>query len=122
MARLEAVAVNSWARRLRAGTANLVMALVVLAVLVGVNVLASRTTLAWDLTQRRLNTLAPQSVLAAKRLTSDLQVIGLFRPGSFSHQTEVEALVRLYQAESPRVKYRSANVDTDLADVNLYKV
>jgi ABC-type uncharacterized transport system involved in gliding motility auxiliary subunit len=95
---------------------------VVLAALVGVNVLASRTNVAWDLTRGGLNTLAPQSVLAAKRLTADLQVIGLFRPGSLSHQTESEALIRLYQAESSRVKYRSANVDTDVADVNRYKV
>ncbi len=113
---------NRWARRMKAGSTSLLLTVVVLAALVGVNVLASRSTVALDLTHGGLNTLAPQSVLAAKRLTADLQVVGLFRPGSPSHQTEFEALIRLYQAESSRVKYRSANVDTDLADVNLYKV
>jgi ABC-type uncharacterized transport system involved in gliding motility auxiliary subunit len=95
------------------------LALVFLAAL---NVLASRGTLSWDLTHSGLNTLAPQSVLAAKRLTSDLAVIGLFHTAPGNGQTQAEALVALYQAQSPRIVYRSASFDIDVADVRKYSV
>ena len=102
--------------------AGALLTLLVLAVLVGANIVASRSTQAWDLTQRGNNTLAPQSVLAARSLTSDVQVIGLFRQGVDNGQTETEALVALYAAQSPHVVYRSANPDTDSADVKRYAI
>jgi ABC-type uncharacterized transport system involved in gliding motility auxiliary subunit len=94
----------------------------VLIALVALNVLASRGSQTWDLTRAGLNTLAPQSVLAAKRLDSDLQVIGLFRSGTGGSQTQAEALVALYQAQSPRIEYRGASYDTDVADIRKYAV
>src|SRR5207249_9410253 len=51
-----------------------------------------------------------------------LQVIGLFRPTQPGDQAEAEALIALYTQQSPHVHYRSANVDTDVADVKLYSV
>ena len=83
-------------RRTRAGTTSVAITLAVVAVLIGLNVLASRATQAFDLTRSGLNTLAPQSVLAAKRLDADLQVIGLFSPTTGDTQTQAEALIGLY--------------------------
>jgi ABC-type uncharacterized transport system involved in gliding motility auxiliary subunit len=114
------MAMNRWARRARAGSLSLVMTLSVLAVLVAANVLASKSNSALDLTHGKLNTLAPQSILAAQRLTSDLQVVGLFRTEAGNGELEAEALVSLYQAQSSHVKYRRENVDTDNADVKKY--
>jgi ABC-type uncharacterized transport system involved in gliding motility auxiliary subunit len=99
-----------------------VVSIVVLAVLVAANVLASRSTLVWDLTRSRINTLAPQSVLAAERLGTDMLVIGLFRAGPGNGQAEAESLVGLYQAQSPRIVYRSESFDGDVADVRTYSV
>jgi len=113
---------NRWARRARAGSLSLVITVVVLAALVAANVLASKSTSALDLTHGRLNTLAPQSILAAQRLTSDLEVVGLFRNEAGSGQLEAEALVSLYAAQSSHVKYRRENVDTDNADVKKYAI
>jgi ABC-type uncharacterized transport system involved in gliding motility auxiliary subunit len=109
-------------RRLRSGSASLLLSALALVALVVLNVLASRGTQSLDLTRSGLNTLAPQSVLAAERLGSDLTVIGLFRTGPGNGQTQGEALVALYQAQSPRIVYRSANFDTDVADVRKYSV
>jgi ABC-type uncharacterized transport system involved in gliding motility auxiliary subunit len=109
-------------RRTRSLTLASVIIAVALALLVGVNVLASRSTQAWDLTRAGNNTLAPQSVLAAKHLTSDLQVIGLFRAGTDSGQRDTEALIALYAAQSTHVKYRSANADQDAVDVKRYGI
>jgi len=116
------MAVTRWARRARAGSVSLVVTVVVLAALVAANVLASKSTQAVDLTRAQLNTLAPQSVLAAKRLTADLQVVGLFSKGADNGQTETEALISLYAAQSSHVKYRRENVDTDLTDVKRYAI
>jgi ABC-type uncharacterized transport system involved in gliding motility auxiliary subunit len=109
-------------RRVRSGSASVLLSALALAVLVALNVVASRGMQSWDLTRSGLNTLAPQSVLVARRLDSDLTVIGLFRTTPGNGQTQAEALVALYQAQSPRFVYRSANFDTDVADVRKYSV
>jgi ABC-type uncharacterized transport system involved in gliding motility auxiliary subunit len=102
--------------------AGLWAAAAVLVLVIALNVVASQSTLSWDLTRSGINTLSPQSVLAARRLDSGLSVIGLFRSAPGNQQSQAEALVALYQAQSPRVVYRSASFDTDLADVRKYSL
>ena len=114
--------VGSPGRRIRAASFSAAMIAVVLALLVAANVLASKSVLSWDLTRAGNNTLAPQSVLVAKRLTSDLEVVGLFHPGVGNGQPEAEALVALYEAQSPHVKYRTADPDRDPVDVKRYGI
>jgi ABC-type uncharacterized transport system involved in gliding motility auxiliary subunit len=109
-------------RRTRAGTLSVAITLGVILMLIGINVAASRATQAVDLTRGGLNTLAPQSVLAAKRLDADLQVIGLFSAGTGTTQMQAEALIGLYEAQSSHIKYRREDVNTDIADVTRYKV
>ena len=109
-------------RRLRSGSASLLLSAAVVGMLVVLNVLASRSTLAWDLTRSGINTLAPQSVLAAKNLNADLRVTGLFRAGPGNGQAAAEGLVGLYEAQSSRVVYRSESFDADVADVRRYSV
>jgi ABC-type uncharacterized transport system involved in gliding motility auxiliary subunit len=109
-------------RRLRSGSSSLVLSAAVVGVLIALNILASRSTLAWDLTRSGINTLAPQSVLAAERLDADTLVIGLFRAGAGNGQAEAESLVRLYQARSPHIVYRSESFDGDVSDVRTYAV
>jgi ABC-2 type transport system permease protein len=116
------MAMNRWARRARAGSLSLAITVVVLAALVAVNVLASKSNSALDLTHGRLNTLAPQSILAAQHLTSDLQVVGLFRNAAGNGEVEAEALVSLYAAQSSHVKYRREDVDADSTDVKKYAI
>lgn len=106
----------------RSIAASVLLGIAVLAALVVANVYASKSTQAWDLTRYRNNTLAPQSVLAAHNLTSDLQVIGLFRPTQPGDQAQSEALISLYAQQSTHVKYRSVDVDKDTADVKRYGV
>jgi ABC-2 type transport system permease protein len=113
------VAVN---RRTRTGGGAALLTPAIVALLVAANMVASSSTQAWDLTQRGSNTLAPQSVLAARSLTSDVHVVGLFRPGVDNGQIETEALIALYAAQSPHVMYRNANPDDDTADVKRYGV
>ena len=112
----------NWARRARASSLSLAITVLVLAALVAANVLASKSTQALDLTHGKLNTLAPESILAAQRLTSDLQVVGLWRTGAGNGELEAEALVSLYAAQSSHVKYRREDVDADTTDVKKYAI
>jgi ABC-type uncharacterized transport system involved in gliding motility auxiliary subunit len=109
-------------RRLHSRSAGLFTGAVALVLVIGLNVVAARTMLSWDLTRSGINTLAPQSVVAAKRLNVDLLVIGLFRSAPGDAQAQSEALVALYQAQSPRIVYRSVSFDTDVADARKYSV
>ena len=108
--------------RVRAALFNIGLAAAVVAVLVAVNVFVSKSPQSWDLTLARNNTLAPQSVLAAKHLSKDLIVVGLFDPKSPVGQTDTEALISLYAAASSHVKYRSADPAKDPDDVKHYGV
>ena len=106
----------------RAAWLSLALTVVVLGLLVGANVLASTSAVSLDLTRAGLNTLSPESVQTAKKLRSDLQVIGLFRTGAGNGATDAEALISLYAAQSSHVKYRRENVDADSADVKRYAI
>ena len=108
--------------RLRAALLNAGVTLAVIAVIVALNVFASKSPQTWDLTRAGNNTLAPQSVLAARHLTKDLHVVGLFQPGAANGQADAEALIALYAAQSAYVKYRSADPSRDTVDVKRYGV
>jgi gliding motility-associatede transport system auxiliary component len=110
------------ARRFRTGSLSIAVTVAVLVVIIALNVLASRGVQRWDLTRGGLNTLAPESVLAAKRLPGDLKVIGLFRSGPGNGESDAEALVSLYEAQSSRINYTREDFDSDIADVRKYAV
>ena len=111
-------------RRGRSGSASVLATAVVLGLLLGVNILASRGSQAADLSKAHLNTLAPQSVLVTKRLDSDLNVIGFYRPtgADASSRQDAERLLDLYAHESSRVKLRFENPDLAPEDVQRYGV
>src|SRR5438874_10779399 len=111
-------------RRGRSGSMSILVTAVVLGVLVVANLLASRGTQAVDLSKARLNTLAPQSVLVAKRLDTDLVVVGFYRPTSADTQSRQDAqdLLTLYANESRHVKLRFENPDLDPEDVQRFGV
>jgi ABC-type uncharacterized transport system involved in gliding motility auxiliary subunit len=98
-------------RRARFGSLSVLVSAVVIGILLMVNVLASRSTQAVDLTRSGLYTLSPKSVLIVKRLDSDLQVTGFFRPDQNSDKTTVQDLLSLYQQQSRFVKVEFADPD-----------
>jgi len=108
--------------RVRSVVFNVGLAAAVVAVLVALNIFVSRSPQTWDLTRAGNNTLAPQSVLAAKHLTKDLQVVGLFKPGAGNGEPEVEALISLYAAQSSHVRYTGEDATRDTIDVKKYGV
>jgi ABC-type uncharacterized transport system involved in gliding motility auxiliary subunit len=111
-------------RRGRSGSISVLTTAVVLGLLVGINILASRGSQAADLSKAHLNTLAPQSVLVTKRLDADLNVIGFYRPTGADAQSRQDAqeLLTLYANESRRVKVTFANPDLSPEELQRYGV
>ena len=98
-------------RRARFGSLSVLVSAAVIGILLLVNVLASRSSQAVDLTRSGLYTLSPKSALVARRLDSDLQVTGFFRPDQSSSKRQVGDLLSLYQQQSPHVKVRFEDPD-----------
>lgn len=98
-------------RQARFGSLSVLVSAVVIGILLLVNVVASRSTQAIDLTRSGLYTLSPKSVLVAQRLDSDLQVTGFFRPDQSSAKNQVADLLSRYQEQSSRVKVKFADPD-----------
>jgi ABC-type uncharacterized transport system involved in gliding motility auxiliary subunit len=109
-------------RRAAFGTLSLLITALVLGILVAGNVIVSRNDRSFDLTGARFNTLAPQSVLVAKRLDSDLLAIGFFRPAESSTEMQVGQLLDLYRAQSPHVKVRFLDPDLNSAQLTEWGV
>ncbi len=99
--------------RSRRGSLSVLGAAAVVGVLVGANVLVSRTSRAADLTRAGLYTLSPRSLSAARQLDSDLIVTGFFRPDDRVSGRDAQTLLDLYRQQSPRVKVRFVDPDQD---------
>src|SRR5438270_5022749 len=109
-------------RQARFGSLSVLVTAAVLGVLVVLNILASRGSQAIDLSKAHLNTLAPQSTLVAKRLESDVQVIGFYRPSEDQSRQDAQNLLTLYATENRHLKVRFENPDLNLQDVQRYGV
>jgi len=100
-------------RRTPAGSLGALAAAAAVGVLVALDVLAARGPLAADLTRSGQYTLSPQSVAVTARLDSDLAVTGFFRPADQAARRDVQTLLDLYRAQSPRVTVRFVDPDQD---------
>lgn len=99
--------------RSRRGSLGVLASAAVVGILVGANVLASRTYRAADLTRSGLYTLSPRSLLVTRQLDSDLVVTGFFRPDEQASRRAAQTLLDLYRQQSQRVKVRFADPDLD---------
>ncbi|HEY4025428.1 MAG TPA: GldG family protein [Candidatus Dormibacteraeota bacterium] len=93
-------------RRSRAGSWAVLASAVVAGLLIGINVVASRSTQATDLTRAGLYTLSSRSVTVVDRLDTDLVVTGFYRSDEQATKRDVQTLLNLYQQRSPHIKVR----------------
>ena len=99
-------------RQARFGTLSVLVTALVLGIVAGANVLASRSTQSLDLTRYKVNTLAPESVDVAHRLAADAQVTFWDSPSDSSY-ANVSGLLSRYQAASPHFKVTVADPNND---------
>jgi len=85
----------------------------VLAILVGVNLLAAQAPQAADLTRSGQFTLTSRSIQVTQQLDADLVVTAYFRPDQLAARHDVGALLDLYRQQSAHVQVRFADPDQD---------
>jgi ABC-type uncharacterized transport system involved in gliding motility auxiliary subunit len=107
-------------RRNRLLTANaLVSALLVLALLVGVNYLGVEHHVRWDLTATREHSLSPQTIKVLRTLPGAVQAVAF--PGADS-TGRYRDLLGTYQYYSKNFQYRLVDADRNPAEAQRYKV
>jgi ABC-type uncharacterized transport system involved in gliding motility auxiliary subunit len=103
-------------RRARFGVMSVLVSAVVIGILGLVNVAASRSTMEVDLTHAGLYTLSPKSVKITRALSSNLDVIGFYRPDQKQDRNAARAILQLYRQQSARVKVTFVDADQNAAE------
>ncbi len=93
--------------------------LVVVAVLVAVNVVASRHDKSWDLTKNHLNSLSPESVTVVRQLHRPLHLIYFDRSANFA---SAQMFFGRYQRQSNQVEVQYIDPDRHPDQAKLYKI
>lgn len=100
-------------RQARFGSMSVLVSAIVIGILVMANVLAARSTQAYDLTRGQLYTLSPKSVAVLRQLDSDVTITGFFRPGTDSTDlSSALGLLDQYRKASKHVRVTVVNPDT----------
>jgi ABC-type uncharacterized transport system len=86
-------------------TSSVLLGAVLLGLLFAVNFIAARREKTWDLTAKKIYSLAPQTVSTLKGLKDPVEAIA-FLPGKNPAYDAVEALLRQYAAQTDKFTYR----------------
>ena len=95
-------AVQHWlaGRQARYGGNVLIMVVALLGILILVNYVAVKNAKQWDLTEDKLNTLAPETIEAIKQLPAPVKVIGFYTARFASAQTTAKNLLEQYRVQA----------------------
>ena len=104
------------ARQLRYGTNTTAMAIAAIAIVILLNMLASRYSLRLDMTANRIHSLSEQTLVILRQLDRPVRMIGFQRPGSPS-QERLEDLLEEYRRHSPLISFElvDPNINPGLA-------
>jgi len=99
----------------------LLVAVLVLAILVVVNLFFSRHHKRFDFTEAKLHSLSDQSITVVKNLKSDVNVKCFFREGNMG-RSRMEALLKIYAYHSPKLKYEFIDPDKNPGLIKRYDI
>lgn len=99
----------------------LLVAVLVLAILVIVNVFFSRHHKRIDFTEAKLHSLSDQSIKVAKNLKNDINIKCFFRDGNMS-RSRMEDLLKIYVYQSPKIKYEFIDPDKNPGLIKRYEI
>jgi ABC-type uncharacterized transport system involved in gliding motility auxiliary subunit len=103
-------------------SSNLLLIIVlVLGILVLANIFLAKHHLRVDFTSSKLHSLSDQSIKVVKNLKKDVSVKAFFREGNMS-RASMDALMKIYSYESPRIKIEFIDPDKNPGLVKRYDV
>lgn len=108
-------------RPVRYGAHSVFYSLIVLAIVLAVNFLASRHNRRFDLTSEGLHTLSPQTVKILKSLDQDVSLVAFYIPGSAERQKAID-LIDLYKEQTSRIATRILDPSRNPAQARAFKL
>ncbi len=100
-------------RQVRFGTNATVMTIAFLAILVLINILATRNHVRWDLTAEGAFSLTPESIQILQDLDQPIMITGFFAQRDRAAQDELDSRLREYVAHSDQISYRFIDPDVN---------
>ncbi len=100
-------------RQVRFGTNATIMTIAFLAILVLINILATRNHVRWDLTAEGAFSLTPESIQIIQDLDQPITITGFFAQRDRAAQDELDSRLREYAARSDRISYRFIDPDVN---------
>jgi ABC-type uncharacterized transport system involved in gliding motility auxiliary subunit len=97
----------------------LLVAVLVLAILVVVNLFFSRHHKRFDFTEAKLHSLSDQSINVVKNLKNDINIKCFFRDGNMG-RSRMEDLLKIYAYQSPKIKYEFIDPDKNPGLIKRY--
>jgi len=99
----------------------LLVAVLVLAILVVVNLFFSRHHKRFDFTEAKLHSLSDQSITVVKNLKNDINIKCFFRDGNMS-RSRMEDLLKIYAYQSPKIEYEFIDPDKNPGLIKRYEI
>jgi ABC-type uncharacterized transport system involved in gliding motility auxiliary subunit len=109
-------------RQVRFGFNATVMTLALLAILVLLNVLATRNHVRWDLTAEGAFSLSPQSIDIIQNLEQPVEIIGFYNAEQLPQQEELASRLQEYTSRSELISYRFIDPDVQPVAAQNYNI
>lgn len=110
-------------RQARAGSNVAVMVVAALGIVILVNFLAARNPVRWDYSENQINTLAPESAEALRRVPQPVQAIGFYSSNFTAQRLALEALLHNYQSAAPdKLTLQFIDPEADPLAANRYAI
>lgn len=110
-------------RQVRYGTNALVMTLAFIAILVIINILATRYHYRWDLTAEGAFSLSPETIEILENLEQPVNIIGFFnRENQLMQQQELESRLDEYTSRTNLISYEFVDPDSEPVKARAYEI
>ena len=103
----------------RSTSFSFIIVLFVISLLVALNYIAYRYSFRFDFSEGEIHTLSEQSEKIIKRIRSEVMVYGFLKE---ENRADFEALMKIYQAGNPLIKYRFVDVGSEIDLTKKYDV
>ena len=112
-----AAKINKW----KEGSLLTLLAVVFIAILVGISLIVHRFPWRWDLTQGKKNSISHQSQKIVKNIKQDVHIRAFFQEGD-PGKKKAQALLDIYTLANPRIHYQFIDPDRQPAQARQFGV
>lgn len=109
-------------RQVRYGANATVMTIAFIAILVLVNIVATRNHVRWDLTAEQAFSLSPETINIIENLQQPVEIVGFFGRQDQGQQDELDSRLKEYISRSDLITYRFIDPDVEPVAAREYNI